>query len=66
MPIQRGRAMKRQMCILPGGTPVVLTVKSASVVQEAIDQVCSTLDVNDTMERDEYTLFYVIETGELL
>ena len=52
------------MCVLPGGVPVVLNVRSCSVVLDAIDQICHRLDVDDNLEREEFTIFYVIEAGQ--
>ena len=52
------------MCVLPGGVPVVLNVRSCSVVLDAIDQICHRLDVDENLEREEFTIFYVIEAGQ--
>ena len=35
------------------------------MVQEAIDQICGRLDINDAIEREEFSIFYVIESGKL-
>ena len=58
-----GRNTKRQMVILPGGQPVVLKVRSSTVVDEAIEQLCDTIGITEQLHTAEYTLHYVIETG---
>jgi len=61
--LTRGRNTKRQMCILPGGTPVMLNMKSASIVQDIILQICGMLGISEhnQQEADEFTIFYVID-----
>jgi len=60
--LTRGRNTKRQMCILPGGMPVVLNVRSSSVVFDCLNQISARLEVTDEVEREEYTIFYVIQS----
>jgi len=62
--VTRGRNTKRQMCVLPGGANVVLNIRSCSVVQDAIDQICTRLEINDAVEKEEYSIFYVIESED--
>lgn len=54
------------MCVMPGGVPVVLNIRSCSVVLDAIDQICARLDIRDPLEKEEFTIFYVIEAGKKL
>jgi myosin-15 len=60
--VTRGRNTKRQMCVLPGGATVVLNIRSCSVVQDAIDQICTRLEINDASEKEEFSVFYVVES----
>lgn len=34
------------------------------VVLDAIDQICHRLDVDDSLAKEEFTIFYVIEAGK--
>jgi len=34
------------------------------VVKDAIDQICDVLDVQDPIEREEYTLYVITNSGE--
>ena len=36
------------------------------VVLDAIDQICHRLDVDDSLAKEEFTIFYVIEAGKIL
>ena len=36
---------------------------SNQVVKDAIDQICDVLEVQDTAERDEYTMYVITNSG---
>lgn len=60
--ITHGRSMKQQKCVLPGGAPVMLNIRSSSVVLDAIDQICNTLGIYGELQKEEFTIFYVIDS----
>lgn len=59
--ITKGRLAKKQTFKLPGTAPVTLNIKSTTVVKDCIDQLCEKLDVSESHEREEFSIFYVIE-----
>ncbi|XP_064628723.1 unconventional myosin-XV-like isoform X2 [Lineus longissimus] len=59
--LSKGRLTKRQMFLLPGGLPLMLNLKSCSVAEDVIEEICNHLNITNPLERNEYTLYYVVE-----
>ncbi|XP_074649564.1 unconventional myosin-XV-like [Tubulanus polymorphus] len=59
--LTRGRLTKRQMFLLPGGYPMMLNVRSVTVAEDVIDDICTTLNMTNALEQNEYTIYYVVE-----
>ncbi len=51
------------MFLLPGGVPILLNIRSCSVVQDCIDQICGHLGVQNPLEQYEFAIYYVVEAG---
>lgn len=54
------------MFILPGGTPILLNIRSYTVVQDCINELAEHLGVQDTStsyEPLEFAIYYVVEAG---
>jgi len=63
--ISAGRTSKRQMYRLPGGTERVLNTSCTTVVNDIIEEICLMLNVNNALEMEEFSLYCIIEGGEL-
>ncbi|XP_067942053.1 unconventional myosin-XV-like [Watersipora subatra] len=61
--IARGKLIKRQAILLPGGIPFYSNISPSTVVQDIIDEICSKLGVVSQMEQDEYTVFAMVESN---
>jgi len=59
--ITAGRNSKRQMYRLPGGTERVINIKSTSVVQDIIEEICSVIKVRSEQEMQEYSIYCIVE-----
>ncbi|XP_046399408.1 unconventional myosin-XV isoform X2 [Ischnura elegans] len=59
--ISAGRNSKRQIYRLPGGTERVINTKSTTVVQDIIEEICSVINVRDTNEMEEFSLYCIVE-----
>ncbi|KAG1658544.1 putative ATP-dependent RNA helicase DDX5 [Nymphon striatum] len=62
--ISAGRNSKRQMYRLPGGTERVINTRSTTIVKDIIEEICTTLNVSNHFEMDEFSLYCIVE-GEL-
>ena len=62
--ISAGRNSKRQMYRLPGGTERIINTTSTTVVCDVIEEICAMLNVRDNPERDEFSLYCIVEGGE--
>lgn len=49
------------MFLLPGGVPILLNIRSCTVVQDCIDQICGHLGIHDSLEQHEFSIYYVVE-----
>lgn len=49
---------------LPGGTERVINTKSTTIVKDIIEDICSTLDISNHYEMDEFSLYCIVEGGE--
>jgi hypothetical protein len=52
------------MFLLPGGVPILLNVRSYTVVQDCIEQICGHLGIQNSLEQYEYSIYYVVEAGK--
>ncbi|CAH1793641.1 unnamed protein product [Owenia fusiformis] len=60
-----GRITKRQLIVLPGGTPFVMQSKSTTVVEDVVEAICQELHISNDIETEEYAIFYVVEKENL-
>jgi hypothetical protein len=51
------------MFLLPGGVPILLNIRSCTVVQDCIEQICGHLCVQSPLEQYEFAIYYVVEAG---
>lgn len=63
--ISAGRNSKRQMYRLPGGTERIINTSSTTVVLDVIEEICSMLNVRDPLEIEEFSLYCIVEGGEI-
>jgi myosin XV len=56
-----GRISKRQMFLLPGGVPILLNIRSYTVVNDCIENICHHLGVDNQLEHCEFAIYYVVE-----
>ncbi|OTF73406.1 myosin XV-like protein, partial [Euroglyphus maynei] len=59
--ISAGRSSKRQMYRLPGGTERILSTSCTTVVNDIIEEICLMLNVTNSLEMDEFSLYCIIE-----
>ncbi len=50
------------MFLLPGTAPVLLNIKSYTVAQDCIEQICGHLGIYNLLEQNEYTIYYAVES----
>lgn len=62
--ISAGRCSKRQMYRLPGGTERVLNTTCTTVVADIIEEICLMINVNDSIEMEEFSLYCIIQAGK--
>ncbi|XP_014675504.1 PREDICTED: unconventional myosin-XV-like [Priapulus caudatus] len=58
-----GRNAKRQIYIIPGGTEKIVNIKSSTVVDEVIEDICETMNLTRSPLADEFSLYYVLPAG---
>lgn len=63
--IAAGRNSKRQMYRLPGGTERIINTKSSTVVADVIEEICFMLNVTNSLEMQEFSLYCIIEGGKI-
>lgn len=61
--ISAGRTSKRQMYRLPGGTERILSTTCTTVVNDIIEEICLMLNVTNSLEMGEFSLYCIIEGG---
>lgn len=49
------------MFLLPGGVPILLNIRSCTVVQDCIEQICGHLGIQNVLEQYEFAIYYVVE-----
>ncbi|KAH9423690.1 hypothetical protein DERP_005271 [Dermatophagoides pteronyssinus] len=59
--ISAGRTSKRQMYRLPGGTERILSTSCTTVVNDIIEEICLMLNVTNSLEMEEFSLYCIIE-----
>nr|XP_061804993.1 unconventional myosin-XV-like [Nerophis lumbriciformis] len=59
-----GRSSKRQLFLLPGGLERHLKIKTCSVALDAIEELCSEMDLHRVEALDEYAIFLVTHRGQ--
>lgn len=53
------------MFLLPGGIPILLNIRSCTVVLDCIEQICVHLGITNKLEQHEFAIYYVVEAGNL-
>ena len=61
-----GRLTKRHVVMLPGSIPIVMNLRSSTVVQDVILEVTRQMDRIDPLEVEEFALFIKAECEEQL
>ena len=56
-----GRNAKRQIFRLPGGNDRVVNVRAATIVEDVLNELCSTLNIRSAHERQEFSLYCIVE-----
>ena len=51
------------MFLLPGGIPILLNIRSCTVVLDCIEQICVHLGITNKLEQHEFAIYYVVEAG---
>nr|XP_047922196.1 unconventional myosin-XV [Anser cygnoides] len=59
-----GRSAKRQLFLLPGGIERHLKIKTCSVAQDVIEELCCEMGLQRPEAFDEYILFVVADRGQ--
>uniref|UniRef100_A0A8B9VVR0 MyTH4 domain-containing protein n=1 Tax=Anas zonorhyncha TaxID=75864 RepID=A0A8B9VVR0_9AVES len=59
-----GRSAKRQLFLLPGGIERHLKIKTCSVAQDVIEELCCEMGLQRPEAFEEYILFVVTDRGE--
>lgn len=54
------------MFLLPGGIPILLNIRSCTVVLDCIEQICRHLGITNKLEQHEFAIYYVVEAGNSL
>lgn len=62
--LSAGRISKRQMFLLPGGIPILLNIRSCTVVLDCIEQICVHLGIANKLEQHEFAIYYVVEADK--
>jgi myosin-15 len=60
--LSSGRISKRQMFLLPGGIPILLNIRSCTVVLDCIEQICTHLGIANRLEQHEFAIYYVVSS----
>lgn len=58
--ITAGRNSKRMLYRLPGGAERVVNTKSSTVVNDVIEEICLHLNVNSSIEQQEFSLYCIV------
>ncbi|XP_074867214.1 unconventional myosin-XV [Carettochelys insculpta] len=59
-----GRSAKRQLVLLPGGIERHLKIKTCSVAQDVIEEICYEMGLHQPEALDEYVVFAVTRGGQ--
>ena len=51
------------MFLLHGGIPILLNIRSCTVVLDCIEQICTHLGITNKLEQHEFAIYYVVEAG---
>ena len=52
------------MFLLPGGIPLLLNIRSCTVVLDCLEQICLHLGISNKLEQQEFAIYYVVEADK--